>query len=322
MLKIRNILLIGAISVAFSGCKKDEIQSEEVKINNKTAATAQKAINSVTMSNWMSAFSDQVRITDLSIPGTHNSAARIEYFPGTAECQDLSITDQLKAGVRYFDIRCRHIGNAFVIHHGEVYQKISFNDVLTQCLSFLKSNPSETILMSMKEEHTATGNTRSFEQTFNSYVEKNPSKWNLDKDLSKLGALRGKIKLIRRFSATVPKGVQATSWKNNTTFSINTSDASLKVQDYYKVTDIDSKWDDMKAMLLEAKKDTTNRLYINYGSGYKPLLFGIPSITKISNAINPKTVSFLNANKRGKYGVIALDFISSATSKLIVNSNF
>ena len=62
---------------------------------------------------WMSRLADDISLSDLNIPGTHNSAARYEPFPKTAKCQRLSLTAQLQAGVRFFDIRCHHKKDLF-----------------------------------------------------------------------------------------------------------------------------------------------------------------------------------------------------------------
>ena len=50
-----------------------------------------------------------------------------------------------------------------------------------------------------KEEYNASNTTRSFEKTFDAYVQKNPSKWDLGNNIPKLGDIRGKIRLLRRF---------------------------------------------------------------------------------------------------------------------------
>ena len=89
--------------------------------------------------NWMHSLNDDVSLSQLSIPGTHNSGARYETWPGTSQCQDLSIDEQLEAGVRFLDIRCCHRNNTFRIYHGMEDQHLSFDDVLDTCISFLRS---------------------------------------------------------------------------------------------------------------------------------------------------------------------------------------
>ncbi|TDQ08189.1 phosphatidylinositol-specific phospholipase C [Pedobacter metabolipauper] len=321
-----NKLKLSALSIlaaAFSltSCKKQEIQNTALVAKpESTMAVSQLA--SYSLNNWMGSLPNTVSIAQLSIPGTHDSGARNEPISGTAKCQNLTIAEQLNAGVRYLDIRCRHLDNSFTIHHGAIYQNLNFNDVLNACIGFLNSNPTETIIMSVKEEHTASGNTRTFEQTFDAYVQQNPSKWDLGNGIPALGDVRGKIKLLRRFGASSPKGIEATNWADNTTFEINTTAANLKIQDFYNVNDVNTKWTRIETLLNDAHNDTSNRLYLNYGSGYKAGIFGIPNINTVANSVNPKITTFFTNNTHGKYGIIPLDFIDANRSQLIVNTNF
>lgn len=316
-------MLMLAAGLALASCKKQNTAEtlSSPQRNNDLLALGSIPPN-YGLNNWMQAIGDNVSIAQLSIPGTHDSGARTEPVPGTAKCQNLSIAGQLSAGVRFLDIRCRHIDNAFAIHHGAIYQNLNFNDVLNACINFLNSNPSETIIMSVKEEHTPSNNTRSFEQTFDSYVAQNSSKWDLNNGIPNLGSVRGKIKLLRRFGTGSPKGIDATNWADNTTFSINNSAANLKVQDFYNVNDVNTKWTRIQTQFSDAFGDTSNRLYLNFCSGYKAGIFGIPSITTVSNSVNPKLTTFFNSNTSGKYGVVILDFIDAARSQLIANTNF
>ncbi|WP_068944984.1 phosphatidylinositol-specific phospholipase C [Chryseobacterium capnotolerans] len=289
------------------------------KANYKIASLAP-----VQMNSWMAGLQDNISISKISIPGTHDSGARIDapVISGTAKTQDLSIAEQLNAGVRFLDIRCRHIDNSFTIHHGAIYQNLNFDDVLNACYAFLESHPSETIIMSVKEEHDPSNTTRSFESTFDSYVQKNPSKWNLGTNIPTLGEVRGKIRLLRRFPTQAAKGINATSWADNTTFEINNPGAQLKVQDYYKVTNNDDKWNGISTLFNDAKNSNSDRLFINFTSGYKPGIFGIPSIPTVSNAINPKLKTFFQSNTKGSYGIMPIDFVNAELAELIVKTNF
>lgn len=324
-MKKLKLSLFVVLALAFSACKKEVNPGKTAgfSLPDQKMSSANGILpSSYTAANWMGAIADQTSLASLSIPGTHDAGATQEPVSGTAKCQNLSIAAQLNAGVRYLDIRCRHIDNGFAIHHGAIYQNLNFTDVLNACLSFLNSNPTETIIMSVKEEHTPSNNTRSFEETFNSYVQQNPGKWDLGNTVPSLGAVRGKIKLLRRFSATVSKGIDATNWADNTVFEINNAGSAIKVQDFYNVNDVNSKWTKMETLLNEAKNDASGKLYINYGSGYKAGIFGIPNINTVANAVNPKVTAFFTANTHGKFGIIPLDFIDADRSKLILNTNF
>ena len=105
-----------------------------------------------TPENWMGALDENKLLSEFTIPGTHETCS-LHGGPIT-ECQRLSLSEQLNAGIRAIDIRCRHFRNAFPIHHGAVYQKKNFTDVLNDCKAFLDSHPTECIVMFVKNECT------------------------------------------------------------------------------------------------------------------------------------------------------------------------
>lgn len=266
--------------------------------------------------NWMASKSNLLLVSQLSIPGTHDSGALYEPVSGTAKCQNLSIADQLNAGVRFLDIRCRHINDAFAIHHGSIYQNANFNDVLNAVIGFLNSNPSETVIMSVKEEHTPSGNTRSFEQTFDTYVAANPSKWLLSSSIPKLSDARGKIVLFRRFGAgSLPKGIDASNWPDNTTFT----SGNLRVQDVYNVSSNNTKWTNITNLFNESNTRAHDTLFVNFTSGVASII-GIPNIPTVSNDINGRLSTYLTNNPNRRYGVVVMDFADSAKCNLIINN--
>jgi 1-phosphatidylinositol phosphodiesterase len=268
--------------------------------------------------NWMKTLSGNLSLSELSIPGTHDSGALYEPIPGTAKCQTMTIDEQLNAGVRFLDIRCRHLDNAFVIHHGVVYQRANFDNVIDTAARFLKANPSECVIMSIKEEYDASGNTRSFEDTFRAYVAKNPSLWYLGSSIPTLSAARGKIVLFRRFNAgQTPLGIDASVWPDNAMFT----NASLRVQDDYQVADANVKWNNISQMLAEAQLGPSGILYLNFTSGVKTGVFGIPDITYVSNAIVPKLAGFFASNRHGRYGIVIMDFVDSKQCSMVYGTN-
>lgn len=268
--------------------------------------------------DWMSRLDGGLSLSRLSIPGSHDSGALLEPLAGTAKCQTLTVARQLEAGVRFLDIRCRHQGDAFRIHHGAVDQKLTFAEVLDATCGFLTENPGETVIMSIKEEHTASGNSRSFEATFDSYVARNPSKWLLDASIPTLAKARGKIVLFRRFAAaSTPKGIHAAPWPDRATF--NSGD--LRVQDEYVVTDPDKKWARILALLEEARGGDPDTLYLNFASGYVPGLFGMPDIPAVSGSIHPRLDGFFAARPRGRFGVVVMDFVDADRCEAIYRTN-
>jgi 1-phosphatidylinositol phosphodiesterase len=277
-----------------------------------------------TGSNWMSTIAGPTSLAALSIPGTHDTGATIETSPGTLKCQNLSVPDQLTAGIRYFDIRTRNVSNKFDVYHTTLYQNLSFDTVLQNIYDFFTANPGETLIMSLKEEQPESGSTNTFEQTFDSYTAQHPERWYLDATIPTLDQVRGKIVLLRRFSVTsTPKGLDgSTGWQDNTTFTIDNGTTKLRIQDFYEFSDNNAKWTSIDNLLTEAKSGTLTTLYLNNTSGYQPLDGGVEDIPSVSNFINPKIVTYFTANTSGRYGIVAMDFADVTKSSLILSTNF
>ena len=318
----RRPLLFHVLAIVFllTACQEEDLGT----INVPSVRADQSADRLVARTNrtWMTVLDDNRKLSTISIPGTHDSGARFDppFLSGTAKCQNLTLAEQLEAGIRYLDIRCRHIDNSFAIHHGAIYQNINFDDVRNACIDFLQNNPGETIIMSVKEEHTPDNNTQSFEATFDRYVQESSDRWYLNAEVPTLRTVRGKIVLLRRFSGS--QGIDATNWADNTTFDINTGQAALKVQDQYVVPNNDDKWNAINALLDEAVGGSSDRLYLNYTSGYKPRFFGIPDINAVANTINPRVRSYFTGREQARFGVIVMDFAETSLSEPIIEMNF
>lgn len=105
--------------------------------------------------SWMSGIHDDRLLSEVTMPGSHNTMA---LFGGVyAECQSWSLPSQLRAGIRFLDVRVRHVNGNLTIHHGVSYQRAHFGHVLEGVVHFLQEYPSETVLMRIKEELSETG---------------------------------------------------------------------------------------------------------------------------------------------------------------------
>lgn len=271
----------------------------------------------------MSTIDDTRNLAALSIPGTHESAAMYEPLPGTAKCQNLTLAEQVAAGVRYFDIRCRQLDDMFAIYHGPVDEMQTFDQVTQTMLDFLDAHPTETVIMSIKEESTPSGSTETFEQTFMKYVAKHPDRWYLGDAVPALGDVRDKIVLLRRFQATTtPLGLDASGWADNTTFTLTDADATLRIQDQYLVTSTDTKWTEITGLLDEATASTDGTLYLDYTSGYESHN-GLPNTPAVASVINPMLDTFLDdpANAHRHLGVMAMDLITEHRAVRVSESN-
>ena len=279
-----------------------------------------RAIAATAGSDWMKNLDSERRISQFSLPGTHNSAALFEPIRGTARCQNLTIPAQLNAGVRFLDIRCRHANDAFEIYHGPIYQKDDFAGVVTYVADFLRAHPSETVILSVQETDGARDNTRSFEATFADYLANTPAPWLLDATIPTLNRARGKIVLLRRFDSAKPLGIDASNWPDNSTFT----QANLRVQDQYQVSDNADKWRAIESLLNQTRDDaatpSASPLILNFASGVTPLL-GVPNVPRVANAINPQLTRFFSDNPRGRFGCVLVDFADAELCAAIYRTN-
>lgn len=269
----------------------------------------------------MAPLNNNTSLSALSIPGSHDSAALHEPLVGTAACQSLTIDQQLHAGVRFLDIRCRHVRNAFAIYHGAVDQHLLFTEVLATCLHFLDAHPAESILLSLKEEYDASENTRTFAETFDACAAANPTRWYLAPALPRLADVRGKLVVFRRFTAPAPRGIDASHWPANRTFTSDTPAARLRVQDQYVLDDPAAKWTAIRNLLDEAQTGDTKTLFVNFTSGYQKSLLGIPAIPPVSNFIHPQLDGYFSAHPAGRSGIIVMDFVDPQTCRAIIRTN-
>lgn len=74
------------------------------------------SLTSVGISKWMSGLQDNISISKISIPGTHDSGSMVEGpLSGTAKTQNLTIAEQLNAGVQECDFWISDAG-ILIIH--------------------------------------------------------------------------------------------------------------------------------------------------------------------------------------------------------------
>ena len=206
--------------------------------------------------SWMAGIPDTTKISSISIPGTHDTMA---FYGGDAtQTQSLSLADQLNSGIRALDIRCRHKKDQFEINHGMVFQKSSFDEVMRTVTAFLKKNPTEVVLMRVREEYKPLGNTRSFEETFKSYHAKYSEFFWMPYGaltIPAIGTIRGKILVLQDFESSKSYGLKM---------------ADLDVQDnFHLVTNwaLHRKWLEVRHQLAIADSGDRNKIYVNFLSG-------------------------------------------------------
>jgi 1-phosphatidylinositol phosphodiesterase len=273
---------------------------------------------------WMAKLSDGTSLARLSLPGTHDSGAIYESIPNTAKTQHLDIQQQLDIGVRYLDIRLRNVSDSLDIYHGAESEMQTFDEALATIYAYLDKHPSETVVMSVKEDYLEMNATMSFEDVFASYAVVSVKHWYTDPAVPSLGVARGKIVLVRRYTALRPIGIDASGWQDNTTFTLTTPDATLHVEDAYTVASTDKKWQAITTSLAAASAaaPTDDTLFLTYTSGYMTTA-AIPNIPSVSDVIDPMLQTYLEdpANAGAHLGVIAMDFVDAVHANDIIADN-
>ena len=223
----------------------------------------------------MTSLSSDLHLSQLSLPGTHESAATSSDYVLLGQCQLMSISNQLTAGIRVLDIRLATSGysgsfgqtSGLELWHGPINENLTFDTVLNEVQGFLWGNPDETVVMRVDNEENDS--TATFVSAFSKYWSKNGNLfWNPANSTyplnPTLGEMRGKIVVLDDFSKTSPS-----------TYGIYYG--SLNAQDNYGVnsqSDLYAKWKEVELQLGTAiafhQIPNNQTLFINYLSGVTP----------------------------------------------------
>jgi len=306
---------------------------------------------------WVSALPDHVKINYFSWPGTHDSGAT-HYDAIGAKCQDWSIMEQLEKGIRFLDIRLKHNHSVLNVYHGITNQHLSFQAVINDCIDFLNKNPRETILMSVNDEGEGILNFSTFHQCVKGYIESSPEYWYTGSRIPKLGEVRKKIVLFRRYGFADAEKVfsfedditeYGISWKKSCVvqdeYNLTKLDQHMFIRSSYSL-DENKKWDKMTELFdkSEAYFDNLNReieyghswmiendtienstIFVNFASGYWNNINTtsvLPLVKDVSNFTGPKVKNFMRErvqNGRTNFAcIIPMDFPEEKTIDAII----
>jgi 1-phosphatidylinositol phosphodiesterase len=204
--------------------------------------------------NWMGKIRGGVRLSEMAIPGTHDSAANgngndILYT------QAMNFDEQLRFGIRFFDIRVRHFRNSFPLHHGKFFLNRNFNDFLGSVHNFLKQNPSETVLFRLREEKKGAKNSRSMLDTLDEYLNYYDTYLKTSSSGITLDQARGKFIIFSDDSEFDNRGIVYGQSEIQDAFDLQTN------WDLYR------KWEKVRVQLNIAANGNKDIFYINYLSG-------------------------------------------------------
>lgn len=287
---------------------------------------------------WMKKIDGSKKISQISIPGTHNS----EVYDNNIFCikyQKKNISEQLNNGVRFLDLKIgvydkkSHSKNVLGVEKCffffKNFRKKSLNSILNTIYDFLSLNNTETVILSIENQLKDEESRKKFAKIFyNNYIKKNKNMWYLENKIPTLNDVRGKIMLLRRFEFEPNDklsdfGFDASKWCYNNTADFD----SYYVQNFTEIftsKGVDEKINSIKATIDESKlynAKNDNKLFLNnatiaYFLNYKCL----PNVfTK--KLLKIDLPSFFEKNS----GIIIFNYIEIddwKLSKLLIESNF
>jgi len=296
--KACQLLLLWVICVALWG---------EAARGDSTSFASQPAAATVEKhAGWMARLPDAHLLSQLSLPGTHDTCALHDGFSfGFAKCQSWALGDQLNAGIRFLDIRCRHLGDRFAIYHGIIDQRMGFDEVRDVCRDFLKQHPTECIVMSVKEESSAKGNTRSFAETFAAITQDDGKLWHISTKMPKLQEVRGRVVLLDRVGT-----LGGLKW------------SATQLQDQYS-TPVENKSKLIRGHFKKASDGQQDQWFINYCSGTLPGRLLTPrQYAAKTNAVALDYVKQLKRKERVRLGTVVMDFPGEELIEQVIATNF
>lgn len=309
----------------------------------------------INLSSWMSTLPSSDPLSSFCIPGSHESCALYGWPISACQESTSSIAHQLSRGIRFLDIRLALKGTPgkqlLYAYHGVTDQKIEFSAILSQVYSFLTANPTETVLISVKQENNMAG----FLDSVFTYINANLPAWYLGTGMPKLGDVRGKIVLVSRLgsSNSQPGGIHPPIWpdSSSTPFDYTLPDRTKVVtQDWYNIGSLSAIPTKLKLVqtLLDMSGSDPAVLGLNFTNGSSFPMALPPWVAKGSGdqskgtggggwfsniGVNALLVDLVATRLKGGFGrraglmnVFALDFfdqnnLGSDLATLIVQAN-
>ncbi len=283
-------------------------------------------------SRWMKTLADSRLVADLSLPGSHDACTAEGWYTDllapvyelSAKCNDLTIKEQLKIGMRVFDLRPDLVvgnnGCELRCSHGIAYTKMLVADFFRTLQTFLTENPSEFCVITV--DLSATYDMKTWGKDFTALLNSTEFAGLFADFKSRLtvGEMRGHVLILaRKQYAEKPIGGYCYGWvydlelEKQTKGYILAADGSktpLWVQDYWGKPTRDGK-DEAVVRMLEAAaaRDMTvarPAWVINYPSAY----FTLPlsdSYRENATFANVVTANWLDSHD-GSVGIIYMDF--------------
>ncbi|MBQ4300170.1 MAG: phosphatidylinositol-specific phospholipase C [Lachnospiraceae bacterium] len=299
------------------------------------------AAETTTGSNWMAGVDGEKTLSNITIPGTHDSCTQHVPLGFIFQCQNEDISTQLEDGCRYLDIRAaiseKDNEPALVMVHNFAKckkgpwpwsKKLYLNEVVDDVYAFLEQNPTETVIFNVKAEN-GDDDISTLQQLLYEKIDENGDKWYTANEIPTLNQVRGKIVLATRFEDKVGVGESRRglnfAWEGQggkdiveepAVVSAINDDANLWVQDRYKY----STEDKINAVVevLDNCQTNENTFSINFTSTSGTKYVGHPK--KYAGEIN-RYLKGYDWQQDANYGIVVVDFMDADLAGCIYSTN-
>lgn len=240
---------------------------------------------------WMQDIPNTTQLSDINIPGTHDSAAINIAIHTPYACHKTTIKQQLYNGIRLFDVRLKVKKNKdgsyyFVTCHGPVLSSLGINEYQTfvslmdEFKNFLKKFPSEVLVVSLKiddwnkMEKDRDVILKQLKGVLSDYPLSGHYKENV-----KIGDVRGKIYLLNRITNDLDFGTpiswaEATEWQEAD--GGEKREYKIYVQDKYKGLSFNNPEGEKFNLVVNAfSKKTDGCAILNYASACRLGVIGV-----------------------------------------------
>jgi hypothetical protein len=269
---------------------------------------------------WLKGLPDELPIGNINLPGTHNSAAIDPGRRTLHACQNFSIGEQLRAGIRLLDVRLKvrwRPGEAaagesrtrglidFHTCHGRIGRNAfqTFSSLLDECRGFLADHPSEfvVLLLTVDDWSNARRYAGKALAALAALLGRYPTLSGAA--LPVLGAVRGKIFLYNRLNDDPILGVPV-RWANDTAGSAAEYHGErayeVWVQDRYNDFSLRPRRAKLRWIIAALTKKTPENVVLNFASGTWFGVFGVYVMDGLSQ--------FLQACRPAHFGWILFDY--------------
>ncbi|MCJ8745459.1 hypothetical protein PDJAM_G00130290 [Pangasius djambal] len=254
---------------------------------------------------WMMELDGGTLLSDITIPGTHDTMAL--YGGPAAECQAWNLEDQLKAGIRYLDLRVYAFENTLYLMHGIVYEHSTFTKALETLKAFLSEFPSETVLVRVKPD---LFDKSEVQELVEKLIEGDSIVW-VKSTIPRLDEVRGKIVFVQEDSFMLGVPLLETDTKGD-----------------YKVVHVNDKEKEIVQHLNLAMNECGgNSIILTYSSGTGIGTFEGMFLTpkRVAEKIDPWLYDYLQMMLAEGFtpciGIIAMDFPSFDLIQTVIKFN-